>query len=559
MSGFTIKSFKGQIPKLAPRLLSEEFAQMALDCQMRTQELAPIYESVDTGFVFDTPPERIYAYYTPDIGDFAGWFWFDFWTDAVFNVLPNDLYDRVYFYDIDGNLRITDKDNINVNASIPSVTTSWPLGVPAPTTKPTVSDAGGGSSPSVADRVYVYTFVDHWGAEGPPSPASSLLPQMATDDTANVSGFEAFPAGYNFTNGKYRIYRSVTGSVLTDYQYVGEVSSGTFNDDKLASELGEVIPTRSWYPPESDVQGMCLAPNGSLVAFKDNTIFMSEPYMPSAWPPEYQHTVDADIVSVAPFSASVAVLTNSHPYTISGAIPVAAQVRKMDNEEACINKKATVTIGNGVYYASPNGISMVSQGGAQIASRESMTREQWANFNPTEAQAFVYDDKYGLIYDSTGLLTSDIHGISDPYAPQTGIWWMDNDEKFYKSWSCASGVPAVRPDDEALFVYCDGAFVQKNMSPLDGALPIEYKWVSKEFEAERPVCYSVLQIEADDYPILVSVFADDRRVYYNNVVNGDAVRLPGGFKAKTWVVQLQGKSKVYKINVYESMAELSAV
>ncbi len=101
--------------------------------------------------------------------------------------------------------------------------------------------------------------------------------------------------------------------------------------------------------------------------------------------------------------------------------------------------------------------------------------------------------------------------------------------------------------------------VELNVSPLDGGVPKTLKWQSKVFEALRPLNYSCLQIEAKGYPVLVSVFADEERVFYAQVQDATAVRLPGGFKAKSWEIHIESRHVVYRVSMYEAMMELATI
>lgn len=568
---FVTDLFKGQVPLLAPHLLKDEYATYTENCGLKRMSLRPSNRMEDTGFVFDQQPKSIFPHYTVpletlpgiDTGVFDGWFWFEYKTKAFFSVLPNDKYDRIYFLDEDGKPRITDEANINLNASTPSVTTSWKLGVPAPTGACSGSNNGDGVSAVLEDRAYVYTFVDRWGAEGPPSPPSNIVPNVKSDGSVAVTGMDAFPAGYNFTGGVRRLYRAVSGATRTDYLYIEETSGTSLTDERPPERLGEVIPTRTWFPPPDFIEDWAMAPNGALVGFANNTLYFSLPYLPSAWPPDYQIAINHDIKGLAAIGQSVAVMTNNNPYVITGVIPMAAQPRKLDLEEACINSDSIVSIGNTAYYASPNGITVVSQGDAGIMSASTLTREQWEKFAPEITEAINYQDDFLMFYDATGLPDTNAEHILDrdvALAPVKGAMSMDEGE-YYQFWTDYVSAPVIRPHDETFFGAAedDGVWRLYEINPVDptGALERSFTWRSKVILQEKPINFACAQIEADRYPIRFTLWADGDMVFQKEINSLDVFRLPGGFKARTYQFELVAQAEIRKVTMAESIMEMS--
>jgi len=568
---FVTDLFKGQVPLLAPHLLKDEYATYTENCGLNRMSLRPSNRMLDTGFTFDQEPKSIFPHYTVplegspgiDTGVFDGWFWFEYKTKAFFSVLPNDKYDRIYFLDEDGQPRITDEDNITISGSAPSVVTSWKLGVPAPTSKISGSGVGDGSSAVIEDRAYVYTFVDRWGAEGPPWDASNIVANVKNDETVNLTNMAAFPAGYNFTSGKRRIYRAVSGATRTDYLYIGETTNTTFTDNIPPERLGEVIPTRTWYPPVDKMEGWAMAPNGALVGFANNTLYFSMPFLPTAWPPDYQIAINHDIKGLAAIGSSVAVMTNNNPYVITGVIPMAAQPRKLDLEEACINADSIVAIGNTAYYASPNGITAVGQGEAAIMSEGTMTREQWEKFAPEITEVVNYQDDFLMFYNATGLPDTNAEHILDrdvALAPVKGAMSMSEGE-YYQFWTDYVSAPVIRPHDETFYGAAedDGVWRLYEINPVDatGALERSFIWRSKVILQEKPINFACAQIEADRYPIRFTLWADGERVFHSEINSLDIFRLPGGFKARTYQFELKAQGEIRKVTMAESVMEMS--
>jgi hypothetical protein len=139
--------------------------------------------------------------------------------------VTNDAFGRLIFADPEADpreLRVTDVSLVGAGG-YPS---SWyRLDVPAPTQgfSATLNGTADDVEETPETRYYVCTFVNSWGAEGPPSPISNQV-EWRTGQTVTLTGLPAVPSGsYNITHR--RIYRVNTGSTgITEFQFVAEVA-----------------------------------------------------------------------------------------------------------------------------------------------------------------------------------------------------------------------------------------------------------------------------------------------------------------------------------------------
>lgn len=252
------------------------------------------------------------------------------------------------------------------------------------------------------DRTYVYTYVSSIGEEGPPSDPSSLVSAF-DGDTVTLTGFDLSPEGIRDIN-RVRIYRTNATAVGTEYQFVMEVpfstllSEGQAVDTVEAALLGEIIQTTTWFPPPSDMQGIVSMPNGMMVGFRGKDIFFSEPYFPHSWPPEYDQAVDYEIVALAPFGNSVAVLTKGTPYVLTGSHPRNVNIRPYKINQACSYKESVALANDKVYYASPDGLVEIGVNGARVVTEPYVWKKEWADFEPELMVGEFHDDKYFGFY-----------------------------------------------------------------------------------------------------------------------------------------------------------------
>jgi len=560
MPNFKVMNFQGELPRLARRLLPDANAFQAWNCELLNGDLHPTRYSTPEGtnWAPAETPETIRAYYDTN-GAFQGWIWLShFNQELVIRPLPNDAHDRIYFLSSAGTLKVSDPSNFTFTGGRVNINTSQNAGIPQPTPRPTGVPTNG-SSAVIFDLSYVITYVDDYGAEGPGSTPSPIY-QVTSDGTVAITNNDAGPAS-NVT--KWRIYRSVTGTTSTQYQYVGEEVIGTtaFTDNIGTTVPAETLVSETWYPPETSLQGMIHVGQGVLCAFKENTIYFSEQYLPHAWPPSYSITIGADIVGLAVISGSVVALTNGSPYVISGSIPSALTAQRMETEEACISQKSIITAGSSVVYASPNGL--ISLGLGQIANltEQSLTREQWEKMEPTEMRCYHYKDSVLAVYGNF-TVSAPISLEQEPF-PQAGVMEVDPGQQGFLTFhEVASKYATVRSGDEKFFWALENdatgywELYQFNPTPESGGVEGEYTWRSKTFTAPRPIAMSSAQVDAASYPVKMRVLADGAVHWVGDVVNDRVFRLPPG-KFKYWEIELIGTPAIYKFGIATSVRDLA--
>jgi hypothetical protein len=253
------------------------------------------------------------------------------------------------------------------------------------------------------ERAYVFTYVTALGEEGPPgTPTPSMT--VGSGEVVKIE-FEPDNVG-NFNIGSdsfRRVYRTATGTTSSSFQYVMDVPFGDMEciDNKSLSELGEVLPSLNFDPPPFDktpqldpLQGISKVTNGFLAGFTKNVLCFSEQFMPHAWPPEYRLSFTDDIVGLGVTGNSVIVMTTAFPYLVTGAHPSAMSAVRMETAQACVSSRSIVDVGDHVIYASPDGLVGVGESGAQLLTKDLLTRDQWQAYDPESILGLYYEGFY---------------------------------------------------------------------------------------------------------------------------------------------------------------------
>lgn len=174
MPALMLQGFGGEAPRVAPRELGEQAAQVARNVDLSRSRLEAIKQPLATAISVQASAKSIYRYNKAANGGNGYWFSFTSEIDVVPSPAARDTWGRVYFAGGD-KPRMTAVD-IAQGPSGPYPLASYGLGIPAPASALTATGPAG-SPPtggvSVA-TVYVVTFVSKYGEEGPPSPPSSL-------------------------------------------------------------------------------------------------------------------------------------------------------------------------------------------------------------------------------------------------------------------------------------------------------------------------------------------------------------------------------------------------
>lgn len=538
MTIISVKAFNGLKPILKPRLLGDNEAQVAQNARLVSGSLEPLRGTTTLKATSLFNPKTIFRYGT---GATETNYWLEFAndTDVMRSPIPNDSYDRLYWTDGINPPRYA--PNSMILSSQPYPGAFYQLGIPAPSA-PAITDFTTTAADKVPEsRTYVVTYVSAYGEEGPPSDASALT---ALDPTQAVTvTLPGAPSGsYNIT--LKRIYRSSTVGTSAQFQFVTEVpvANTTFVDTVAQADLAEVLPSEGWIAPPSDLKGLRMMANGAAVGFSGRTVHLSEPNMPHAWPHKY--TIDYDIVGIAVYGQTVAVMTTAYPFLLQGADPAAMTPTKLEIPQACTSKRSIIENGDGVLYASPDGY--VSLGaGINVITQNMFSRDQWQAYAPASMDAYLYNGRIHLLYNTgttRGMLIIDGTGQGAVLTTCT----------YNSSTAMTAGFYDATTD--TLYLAQNGSIMR-----FDRGSQTMATWRSKLFRLPYQQNFAVAQVRASSYPVILRVYADGALKSETTVTSSDHFTLPGGFRALDWEFEIDAPSEVSEINIATSAAELKAV
>lgn len=503
MSGLKISNFGGVIPRIEPRLLPANSAQIAENVKLFSGALVS-WRKANTVNVPTKGGALKSMYRMYDTSSNDKWLAWTDDVDVVKGPIAGDTSFKLYYTGDTTTASNAAAGPRKTNLALTTASgTDYPhdwleMGVPAPGAAPTVVGTGGTSTNSIT-RVYLYTYVTGtdlqggtWSEEGPPSPLGT---GTGKEDATWV--IAALSTG---TTGKYawgaatkRIYRTLTDSAgNTNYQLALNavpIATTSTNDTVADAALGVICPTftpgvvgSEWIAPPSDLRGLIALPNGMMAGFSGNLICFCEPYYPHAWPTRYQLAANYSIVSLGSYGQTLIVTTKGFPYAVFGVRPDAMVMQMIEENKPCVSKRGTVSFPWGVMWPTPDGLALAGVGGTVNVIEPFMKRDEWQDqCYPSTIIARQFQDVYfGFFNDGA----SDLSFIFDRANAQGPLAFGNFNAQ--GAWT--------DPETAILYLMQGGNITQwdsdqVNLSPFD--------WQSKVFVLPKPVNFGAVQIEAD--------------------------------------------------------------
>jgi hypothetical protein len=445
----------------------------------------------------------------------------------------------------------------------------------------------------MSTRSYVVTWVSAYGEEGPPCDPITLSGHI--DGRWDLSGL--VPPTYTDRNiTKLRVYRTVTSSQgVATYFQVDEIdaTSTTYRDTKLDTVIvaNNQLQSLTWFPPPDDLQGWVSMPNGMVAGWRGKEIWFCEQYRPHAWPPEYTVATEYEIVGLGVVGQSLIVCTRGFPTAITGINPASMSMAKMSVFEPCQSRGSIVSAPEGVYYASPNGLILASAGQFINVTKNSITKDKWQSLVKVASLRAVHFGSGYLAFGSVQF------GCFDGTAFNPNVFEQDDYSGAYSgilidptnsnaTTTLYSPTPysnlQIDPWSGETLIIADGKVNWLDMQSLNKD-KAPYIWRSKVFQSAKPENFEAIKIYftvasgvtrtptgAIDTSLtqtltsnklaILRVYADYKLISAIELRNsGDQLRLPSGFKALYWQIEVEGVVNINSVQMATSARELRDV
>lgn len=448
--------------------------------------------------------------------------------------------------------------------------TRYPLGITAPLNGLTaqVSEAGSTTFAGPDPVSYTYTWVDRFGIESAPAPASAPI-QRADDATTQLSGFSVPPANA----AQCRIYRTGakmeqagaaaqaltfdTTFVLLDIVAAGSVAAGYTDDKRLSAALFDTLETTAQCLAPIGLRGVVALDTGYYVGFSGNVLHVSARHRVWDWPAGQQVVLPDRITGIAESGGMVYVATTGAPARVALQLTndtlageqtltlLADVVRSRQMLPGLSQRSICATPFGAVYVAEGGLVALAAEGDATVVTVQRIGAEPWAQYAPSR---IIWHD--GCIYgisphkpaglrfelgagDNLSLgdfVTIDMQG-SALHAGRDGVLYYLHDNKVY-AWDKG-----------------------------DTLLP--YVWRSRITVAPGLIALTAGKMTATfDGPVQLRVLKEDaygtmRTSFTRPVRTGEPFRITPGKKVTAYALEVRGTATITELHAATSIAELS--
>lgn len=271
----------------------------------------------------------------------------------------------------------------------------------------------------------------------------------------------------------------------------------TYRDATPTADLGGPLVSTDWDPPPDNMLGIIALPNEVLAGFVGNTLCLSVPGQPQAWPLSYQLATDNPIVALVALGFNIGILTTGRPYTAYGTDPSAMQMGIESFPQGCESARSTAYSRlYGALYASTDGVyAYAGFGQIKNLTDQIFTKREWALLNPSSIIGAVHQGLYFFWYETTG--GTKAGKILDLSPTGSGLTSVD----FHAS------APATNFADDTLFMVLDdgiiaggGTTANNELTQWEGASTYRGgSWTSKLYLEAYETAYGIERIRAGDY------------------------------------------------------------
>lgn len=384
---------------------------------------------------------------------------------------------------------------------------------------------------------YQFTCINDWNEEGAPSPAAIARPTYLQDVRIQVvlpsdTGFKPIAKVQHYrTYGATATFVQVEATPEVDHKYLDK--------SRDASGVGLAITSEDYEPPPTDLQGVEVSPNGVFAFFKENQLYLSEPYLPHA--ASYIYTFSHAVRAVQAGQQSFVVTTADGLYLLAGVSPGAMQPMKLPQPQPGIAQRSMVDVDGGAIYASGDGLVFV--GGTQTSTELSQSlfgREVWRK----QYGDMVRDASLRLSYhDGHLLVSSDKHD-------KGFVLRLDETQASLSRHTQRMDCTFQLPVEDALYYSVGNALYQ-----FQAGTQQEFYWRGREEIFPQAQVFGAGFLRSDN-PVQLMLWCDDILVYDQRIEAGH-FRLPAKMpRCLRMVVAVRGTGKLYELCLAQSMTEL---
>jgi hypothetical protein len=203
-------------------------------------------------------------------------------------------------------------------------------------------------------------------------------------------------------------------------------------------------------------------------------------------------------------------------------------------------------------WATDVGLVKLTGNQMQFETHAFMAEDDWAAFYPHDLKGVYYKGNYFGFNSERGFIWTINSGV---YSEE----FLGENAKF----STLSLTPKAvyRSDQNKLYMVFNGAIHEWDSA----AVYMPYRWRSrlnieaglKNFSVAKVVFEKYLRTKKSPDPVHFRLYADDKLIFERKITCGKPFRLPKGYDALNWEIELTGIAQVNEFHMATSMSELT--
>ena len=347
-----------------------------------------------------------------------------------------------------------------------------------------------------------------------------------------------------------------SGDVLKQdahFLLVDEVPLGTERViHKAHNVYGEECLTEEYDPPPSNIQDLQYCENGQIGGLVGNELWLSEPMKPHAFPEAYRYGRFGNPIRFLCGNKVGYILTDEYPAVIEMESPCKSQgcrsVSVLEEQLPLISYQSACLYNGSCFYASKDGLVMLSGTSSKIITTELYTTEQWRALAPWTMIGVVHDGYYFGFTERHSIrfkVPDDIHeqatGLVELSIKPTAVYRSKQDELFF----C---------NEEGTYQWNSGNRWKEfdwvgRLNVLGGYTAMTAYKVVQDYEPNH-ITHLAYKRHRDE------MVADTVVLGNKTVIDSRPHRLKGGYSTIAFDVEIRGKGEVYEYQVATSVAEL---
>lgn len=385
----------------------------------------------------------------------------------------------------------------------------------------------------VTERRYCYTWVSVMGEEGPPSDFSPLVSVAPTQECV-LTGFDTNVPGERAITA-IRIYRTAGG----DWLFVAEIprDQSEYIDRASDGDLGEALPSLNWAPPPTDLRSLVAMPAGFLAGLSGRSVRCSAPMMPHAWPEQYTYTFPDELIGLAVSMDTLVIAGRDNIYLLTGSAPEALSPAESPLQRGCLAETSITAESDGVICATADGLAMHIGENGQIITEDILSRPNWLNLRPEQANACVYNNQYFFWTESAGYAIN-----------------LRPEQKWLIRVTPRLRAMYIHPEDDRLYGVQDGRIV----CWAAGENHLEATWTSRPLLWPWPWAPVWARVQAASHPVTFRLYREGRLIWEKQTRDNEAFILPQLTPAKDWQMEVQTRCEVYELTIGDDIEEIKA-